>query len=155
VSEYTPAIVKNLLNEYLRLREFLWEGTAQQSPMPQFTRKFETKPKHRIPLGGSNQSPFPFMEKSHASVAMDGKKRARSREELLAMLIDLETGLSGLSPDNRELVIKYFILDTIDLNDISKIRGFSATSSSSRLMEALLIELTRRMNNDDKSTGKT
>lgn len=140
---YTPIMVRNLLTQYLTLREFLWEGTANNSPIVQYVRKSTLKD---LPLGASNTNPFPFQEKNHATSRVDGKRKARAREELLVMVMDLEEGLNKMSDHDKALLINYFVLDRVTLEDIGKSKG-QTTQAASLLIWRVLDRLTERMNN--------
>lgn len=145
-NDYTPGMVRNLLTQYLALKEFLWEGTANHSPTVQYVRKSTLK---SMPLGATNTNPFPFQEKQHASSKLDGKRRARAREELLVMLIDLEQGLEKVSAHDKEILVNYFILDRVTLEDIGAKKG-QTKAAASLLVFKILKTLTERMNNASK-----
>ena len=142
-NDYTSVMVRNLLTQYLTLREFLWEGTATQSPITQYVRKSTLKD---LPLGATNTNPFPFQEKNHASSRLDGKRRARAREELLVMVVDLEEGLKELSQHDQAILTNYFILDRLTLEDIATKKG-QTIAAASLLVWRILDRLTERMNN--------
>lgn len=143
MSDYSPSLVKNLLVNYLTLREFLWEGTASQSPTAQYIHKGNGV--REKPLGATSRNPFPFMEKPHASSKVDGKKKARSREELLVMILDLEAALSRMKAEDRALLLSYYTLDRVTLHDLSIYYGLSIEWARKHVSKRL-IDLTVRMN---------
>lgn len=118
MSEYNNKIVRNLLSQYLVLREFLCEGTGQSSPTVQYLRKGTLRSLTERPLGATADSPHPFQVKNYAQSKPDGKAKARAREELHIMLIDLEKGLMHLSDHDRSLLVDYFVYEDLTLDEL-------------------------------------
>lgn len=49
--------------------------------------------------------------RKHASSVIDGKERARKKEELLCMMIDLDDGLSECDPTVRKVLTEHFLTE--------------------------------------------
>lgn len=49
--------------------------------------------------------------RKHADSVIDGKERARKKEELLCMIIDLDTGLDRCDSTVRKVIIEHFITE--------------------------------------------
>lgn len=90
--EYTQLQVARLLTHYHIVRGMLY-GKSQSI---QETYPIETE---EIP-------------RRHAASVIDGKERARKKEELLCMLIDLETGLQRCDETVRKVLVEHFITET-------------------------------------------
>lgn len=50
--------------------------------------------------------------RKHASNPVNGKERARKKEELLCMMLDLEEGLKKVHPTVRRVLLDHFVYET-------------------------------------------
>lgn len=147
MSEYNNKVTRNLLSQYLTLREFLCEGTGQSSPTTQYLRKGTLRSLTERPLGATADSPHPFQVKNYAQSKPDGKAKARAREELHTMLIDLETGLSKLSNHDRNLLIDYFVYEAITLDELCEQKN-KEKPAVAMLIKRTVDKLAEAMNNE-------
>lgn len=147
MSSYSEKVVRNLLTEYRTLREFLCEGTGEQSPITQFKRKGTFKTITEKPLGATYENPHPFQIKGHAQSKPKGKEKARAREELLIMLVEVDQGLSQMTCDERRDLIEYYVNETKTMEELCKERRQNSAAVGMHL-KRLVTKLTEVMNND-------
>lgn len=94
ISTYTTKLVAKLLYNYHTIHGMLYGKS--QSIQDVYTEQTEASS---------------YGAKRHASSVMDGKERARQKEELLCMMIDLESGLKLCSDNVRDALIGHFITE--------------------------------------------
>lgn len=147
MSEYNNKVVRNLLSQYLTLREFLCEGTGHSSPTVQYKRKGTLRSLTEQPLGATADSPHPFQVKNHAQSKPDGKAKARAREEIHIMIMDLEAGLSKLSDHDHDLLIDYFVYERTTLDELCEKKN-KEKPAVAMLIKRTLDKLVEAINND-------
>lgn len=154
---YTPALVERLLRNYIDIRAS-FEGRSQRIHDSSLAIKRPTAYAEQ-PLGSGGR-PFPFMERHHASTPMDGKKRARSMEDLHCSVIDIEEGLAKLHEiavcgptENRRLqaqedyffIVVYYILHLYTLDELMALRGVTSRGSMQKRVFRAVQRLTKIM----------
>lgn len=107
-----------------------------------------TKTKHERPLGYTpDQAPYPFMTKQHASIPIDGKRKAQMNEEIIVSMIDLEQGLKYLTDEYLSLIYKHYLFQTHTIQDLCNEQGVTSRGSMRNKCYRALCALTRYMNN--------
>lgn len=147
MSEYNNKVARNLLTQYKVLREFLCEGTGQGSPTVQYKRKGTLRSLRPRPLGATYDNPHPFQEKGHAQSKPDGKAKAKAREELHIMLIDLERGLSQLSVHDYNLLVDYLVNEDVTLDELCEAKN-KDKQTIAMLIKRTIDKLVEKMNNE-------
>lgn len=129
MATYTARSVERLLRNYLDIICTL-EGNCQQVPDTYTIHKKPPRNMARQPLGQTTTGdPWPFMETKHARVPTDGKTKARFLEELHCAAIDIETHFHALSSDDKNLILKYHILQSHRLDELMQEYGLSSRGS--------------------------
>jgi len=145
---YSQPTVIRLLRNYMQIRMRLIDGMPVR-PAPLYTTSSEHHSKRERPLGAVAGQAFPFMERPKAQPSIDGKKKARMIEELHVAAIDLEEALEKLSPDDYDLTLKYFILQTHNLDELCAERHLSSKGGMQERLQRIVKRLVRTMNGTD------
>jgi RNA polymerase sigma factor (sigma-70 family) len=142
--EYSQGTVIRLLNMYLDIRMALIDRMPNPSkPL------YSVKQNHGFrekPLGSSAALPWPFMTKPHATSHTDGKKRARMMEDLHAAAIDLEQALKGLSDDEHQMILDYYVFGGMTIEELAQARGLASKGRLQERLQRIIKKLTRYMN---------
>jgi hypothetical protein len=154
---YTPALVERLLRNYLDIRN-TFEGRAQRLHDASLVKKTIVSYAEK-PLGSGNR-PYPFMERQHVASPPDGKRRARSMEDLHCSVIDIEDALAELyqtclygrtenirfqAQEDYFFLINYYILHLYTLDELMELRGVSSRGSMQKRVFRAVQRLTKIM----------
>lgn len=146
MSAYTTGLVERLLRNFLDIRYAL-EGNAQQLHDTTLVRNPQNASTRERPLGMAHNDPrgWPFREARHAREPMNGKAKARAKEELHCAVIDIEAAFPLLSQDDQELLLKYHILQTHTLDELVVERGLTSRGAMQRRILRAVDRLRREM----------
>lgn len=133
MSTYSVSSVERLLRNYLNIR-YLLDVNAQQLRDTSVSVGPNAETRREMPLGMSRTDTvaWPFRETRHARPPIDGKARARAREELHCSVIDLENVFPYLSKEDQELLTKYHVYQTHTLDDLTAERGLTSRGAMQR-----------------------
>ena len=146
MSTYTVGLVERILRNLLDIRYTL-EGNVQQLHDTTVVRNPEKASTRERPLGMSENDPrsWPFREARHAREPMNGKAKARAKEELHCAVLDVEAALPLLSEDDQELLFKYHIFQTHTLDELVVERGLTSRGAMQRRILRAVERLRREM----------
>jgi hypothetical protein len=144
---YTPRLVERLLKSYLDIRYTL-EGKSPELPDTYAVVHKRTAPPERTPFGmTASATAWPFMEKRPALHRTDGKKQARTMEELHVACLDIENALQYLSNDDLTIVYQYLIFQTHTLDELVAERGLVSRGSMQSRVKRIVKRVTKLMEN--------
>jgi hypothetical protein len=146
MSTYTVGLVERLLRHFLDVR-YLLDVNVQKLNDTSVVRLKEHRTKRELPLGMSisDTQDWPFRERRHARSPIDGKARARAREELHCAILDIEEAFPRISDEDQELIIKYHILQTHTLDELVRERQLSSRGAMQRRILRAVERLRREM----------
>ena len=146
MSTYTVGLVERILRNFLDIRYTL-EGNVQQLHDTAIVRNPVHASTRERPLGMSVNDPrgWPFREARHAREPMNGKAKARAKEELHCAVLDVEEAFPFLAKDDQELILKYHILQTHTLDELLIERGLSSRGAMQRRILRAVERLRREM----------
>lgn len=145
IPEYKQKTVILLMQNYINIRIRLLDR-MRTNPDSLYVRT-ETETTKEKPLGSNSSQAWPFMERSTAKSAVDGKKKAMMEEELHVAAIDLEEALSKLGDEDLDLVVKYFILQTHTLDELCTYKNLSSKGGLQERLQRIVKRLVKYMNN--------
>lgn len=142
---YSPVMVEKLARSYLDHRHSLF-GSAQRLPDSTIVDKPEATTRE-LPFGmRRGDSPWPFLEPTHAKPKVDGKRKADLATSVWISMMDLEEGLKKLSDDDISLIYKYHIFQTRTLDELAVEIGIKSRSATSARVQRAVARLAHLMN---------
>lgn len=146
IKEYNNQTVIRLMNNYINIRMRLLDGMPTR-PTPLYTSgPKDQKKKKEQPLGSNSGQSWPFMEKPKAQPNIDGKKKARMIEELHVSAIDLEEALAKLHEGDLDLVLKYYVYQTHNLDDLCNERNLTSKGGMQERLQRVIKKIVKHMN---------
>lgn len=139
VVTYTPHNVIFALRKLLDIESVLHVGGAQLLDAHVAITKHDKNKEQ--PFGGTRET-WPFMQGRHAREPIDGKGRARQKEELMVMYIDLRDALQRASSDDRQLLLLYHVFATHTLDDLCVLYNVKSRGSMRQRIFRAVVRLT-------------
>lgn len=145
---YTVRIVEQLLKNYVGIRAYL-DISASPVRTSLLTGSRPVQAVRERPLGlRAGDETWPFMEVPHAVTPRDGKKRARSVEDIHCGVIDLEHAIAKLSPHDYALIKAYYVEGGRTFEELAVEFGYQGRDSVCKTCRRVLHKLVRIMEND-------